>query len=409
MRTHGLRQIAAALAFVVLLPSIGAAWTDLGGPESRRMARAKDLIADEQWGRAIEELRAAAADAKEPNKAEALFWLAHSLNQENDFAAAVESIRKLEREHASSPWVKPARSLMIELAQKLRRDDVLWWTAAPKMLPPPAETPRGTPKPRPGPRRATPPFPPEPSGPPMPSPAIVTPGPPGHGSTPPHGAPPNAWFVDTWSPDTDQRILALGSLIHTDADKVIPMLRNIALEADNPGAARRAVFVLAQSRKPEAMWTVVEVARRGPEPVRVAAVRGIGSFGGPEVSKALLQVYSTANALVKKQVVATLGERAEAPALLRIAQSEVDRALRASAIVTLGRCGGREQLLSLYSKADRESKRPIIVGLFTARGEDELIRIAEREKDRHLRAEVLSRLRLLGTPKARAYLAKVSP
>ena len=46
--------------------------------ESKRMERAKDLIADEQWGRAIDELKAAAADQKEPNKDEALFWLAHS-------------------------------------------------------------------------------------------------------------------------------------------------------------------------------------------------------------------------------------------------------------------------------------------------------------------------------------------
>jgi len=408
MRTPGFRQIAAAIGFVVLLPTFAAAWPDIGGPESRRMARAKDLIADEQWGRAIEELRAAAADAKEPNKAEALFWLAHSLNQENDFAAAVESIRKLEREHASSPWVKPARSLMIELAQKLRRDDVLWWTATPGRPPavpavaPPAATPRrGMRRPTPAPPVDTPtPFPAPPD-----APAPPTPG----GRAPTPIAPPAAWFVETWSPDTDQRILALGSLIHTDADKVIPMLRKIALEENNPGAARRAVFVLTQSGKPEAMWTVVEVARRGPEPVRVAAVRGIGSFGGPEVSKALLQVYSTANALVKKQVVTTLGERAEAPALLRIAQSEADRALRSSAIVTLGRCGGRDELFSLYVKADRESKRPIINGLFMARGEDELIRIAEREKDSQLRAEVHTRLRLLGTPKTRAYLAKVTP
>ena len=41
----------------------------------------RDLIADEQWVRAIDELKAAAADQKEPNKDEALFWLAHSQNR----------------------------------------------------------------------------------------------------------------------------------------------------------------------------------------------------------------------------------------------------------------------------------------------------------------------------------------
>ena len=164
--------------------------------------------------------------------------------------------------------------------------------------------------------------------------------------------------------------------------------------------------VLAQSRKPEALSIVVEVAENGPMFVRVAAVRGLGNFGGPEASQELLRVYSTAAAPVKRQVVTSLGERSDAPALLRIATSEADQHLRATAIVTLGRVGGRAQLLALYAKADRESKRPIIVGLFNCRGEDELIQIADKEQDEELRVDILSRLRLLGTPKAREYLAK---
>jgi hypothetical protein len=50
-------------------------------PESQRLERAKDLIAEEQWLRAITELQAAAEDPKERDKDEALFWLAHSQNQ----------------------------------------------------------------------------------------------------------------------------------------------------------------------------------------------------------------------------------------------------------------------------------------------------------------------------------------
>src|SRR6188472_1260037 len=104
--------------------------------ESKRMERAKDLIADEQWVRAIDELKAAVADPKETNKDEALFWLAHSLNQAHDASGAVETIRRLEREYPASRWVKPARSLRIEIAQRLQRNDVLWYNAVPP--PPPA-------------------------------------------------------------------------------------------------------------------------------------------------------------------------------------------------------------------------------------------------------------------------------
>jgi len=93
-------------------------------PESQRMERAKDLIADEQWARAVDELKAAAADPKETNKDEALFWLAHSQKESRDFSGAVETISRLERTFPASVWVKPARSLRIEIAQRLNRNAV---------------------------------------------------------------------------------------------------------------------------------------------------------------------------------------------------------------------------------------------------------------------------------------------
>jgi hypothetical protein len=385
--------------------------------ESKRMERAKDLIADEQWVRAIDELKAAAADQKEPNKDEALFWLAHSQNQTRDGAGAVETIRRLERDFPASRWVKPARSLRIEIAQRLQRNDVLWYTAAP---PPPTPAPPATiwPVPPTAPTAAVPPAalaPPVPTTPRpdgIPRPPAVTVSPAAVSSTAPVAAPrpprpplpPPAWVPEGYLPDTDLRIQALGSLMRTDAEKVIPMLKEIALDVGNTAEARRALFVLAQSGRPDARLIVLEVAKTGPELVRLAAVRELGNLGGPAVGNELLQVYSTANDRVKYQVVTSLGQRDAAPALLRIAQSEPDRRLRDVAIVTLGDAGGRQQLATLYSSAAADAKRPIIIGLFNAHAEDELIRIAERERNPEVRAEVLARLRLLGTPRAMAYL-----
>src|SRR5215210_5805994 len=115
------------IALVVLCgasPGVAA----LAPADSPRMARAKDLIAEDRWIAAIPELRAAAADPREPNKDEALFWLAHSQNQAGDLAEAVDSIRRLQSEYSRSRWKEPAGSLLIELAQKLGRRDVLWRT-----------------------------------------------------------------------------------------------------------------------------------------------------------------------------------------------------------------------------------------------------------------------------------------
>lgn len=378
----------------------GAPLPTASAPESERLARAKDLIADEQWVRAVAELRAAAADPKETSPDEVLYWLAHSLNQSGDSAAALETIQRLEQRHPASLWVKPARSLRLDIAVHLRRDDVLWWMAvAPRAPGPDAPTPPAWPR-RPG-RSAAPPPPPVP---PPPAPAApVAAAPPAPPLPPP---PPSFWLPENFRPDTDLRIQALGSLIADHPARVIPFLREIALDKTDDGEARRAVFVLAQSGQAEAEATVVHVAKVAAPPVRLAAVRELGRFGGPDAARELLQVYTTGDAAVKQQVVMTLGERSDRGALVRIVQSESDEVLRHGAIVALGQAGGREQLRALYARADRGGKASIILGLFNARADEDLIAIAAEERDPALREAAIKRLRLMGTPRAKAWLLK---
>jgi len=189
---------------------------------------------------------------------------------------------------------------------------------------------------------------------------------------------------------------------------VIPLLKEIAFDTDNPADARRAVFVLAQSTRPDAHNTIVDVAKRGPVPVRIAAVRELGRVDTPNVSAELMQVYSTAsdNARIKREVVSSLGARADHAALLRIAKTEADDFVRNTAIVTLGRTGAREQLATLYVQAPRASRSAVLTALLAAKDEDQLIKIADTEKDPVLRQQALRQLRMLGTPKALRYLSE---
>ena len=426
MKSHTIRTMCLVATLAAWVIPAGAA-----APEpqmSPRMEKAKDFIADEQWLRAIEALKAAAADTKEKNQDEALFWLAHSQHQVGDLSDALMTIGDLERKFPASRWVRPARSLRVELAQKLRRDDFLWRiatpappppmpapaapvastpTAAGARTPPPPRAPRrgmAVPTPAEAPRGALPPEPPTATPAPPPAPRVRPAAAGGRRSLPPPT--PSVWVSEYTVNDTDLRIQALGSLMPTDAPRVIPILRAIALDSSNPNEASRAVFVLAQSGRPEAHLTVLEVAKVAPEPVSVAAVRELGRFGGPRMSDELLKVYEAGKPRVKYQVVTSLGERFATGELLRIVQSESDSHLREAAIVTLGRAGGRQQLYLLYRRANPEAKAAIIRGLFNARAETELIDIAKREKDSTLRLEVLKSLRLLGTPKAKEYLEK---
>ena len=391
-------------SFFVLTMSLSVPVMAGPAPDSKRLAAAKDYIADEQWNRAITELQIVAADAADPNRDEALFWLAHSQHQVGDQMAALGTVARLERLFPRSRWVRPANSLRIEIAQRLRRDDVLWVLAEPPSTPmpptavpapsgmgsiPPAPTPRGTP-PQPAPPTVAvrAPLAPPSSGAPGLAP-IPSPPPPAETPRParsPHAVRPTPMAMTVWPEgllpvgaegfDTDLKIEALIGLLDAHSERVIPLLRDIALDDKNPAEARRAVFALAQSSRPEARNTVVEAARRGPNVVRIAAIREIGRFGGP--------AFTTT--------------------LVGIARAEGDAAVRDTAISTLGRSGARVSLRTLYTQVPTAARFTVISALSTAKGDDELIRIATTERDPRLRLRARQQLRLLGTPKAVKFL-----
>lgn len=377
---------AAALAL-----ALAVAWPAQAAPDSERLARAKDFIADEQWSRAVDELRLALKDPKEPAHDEVMFWLAHSLYHQGDSAAALETLDDLHREFPHSRWTFPAASLRIEIAFRLRRDEMIWHLASPPEPPEPPAPPE-PPEP-PGvpvlPAPAAPPIPPAPPAPPVPPVPPVAPAPPA-----PHGL-----------SETDLRIQALGTLMRTDAERVMPILEGIVLKVQDVDEARRALFVLAQSGRPEARSMVVRVAREGAEPIRLAAVPMLARFGGADVDKDLLVVYRDGTPPVKRQVVRTLGSSGGAGALVQIVRTERDADLRNSAIIMLGRAGGRDELQSIYGTATPDMKEALVTALFNASADDALIRIARTDRDESIRTLAIDRLRLLDTDRARAFLA----
>jgi HEAT repeat protein len=208
--------------------------------------------------------------------------------------------------------------------------------------------------------------------------------------------------------DTGLRIEALNGLMEGYSERVIPLLRDIALDGNNPDDARRALIVLARSPRPEARTTVVDVAHRGAEPVRIAAIREMGRFEGAAVTDELMRVYTTATTpRVKRQIVSSLGDRSANVPLLRIATDESDVIVRNTAIMTLGRLSdARPQLRTLYRVVRPESRTAVLSALFSSKDEDELIRIAGTEKEPLLRATARMQLRMLGTPKALKFLAE---
>ena len=374
-----LLKVAAALTLAVAV-----AWPALAAPDSERLARAKDFIAEEQWSQAITELRAALKDPKEPARDEVMFWLAHSLYHQGDSAPALEAIEDLRREFPRSRWTSPAMSLRIEIAFRLRRNEMIWTVVSPPAPPDPPAAPAPPAPPTP-PAASAPPVPPAPPEPPVPP-------------------EPPTWHTLS---DMDLRIQALGTLMGTDADRVIPILEDIVLKVHDVGEARRALFVLAQSGRPEARSLVVKFAREASEPVRVAAIRELARFGGPTIDQDLLVVYEDGTPMVKRQVVRTLGSSGGAHALVQIVRSERDSDLRNSAILMLGRAGGRDELQSIFVTATPDMKESLITALFNVSADDALIQIAKTDPNESVRKHAIDRLRLLDTDRARAFLATI--
>lgn len=381
-------------------------------PDSPRLARAKEYIADEQWSRAVAELRALVDDTNEKSRDEAMYWLAESEHETGDQASAIQTIVRLEREFPSSRWVHPARSLMVEIAHRMGRDDLLWVMAvpppAPSVPPAPMTAPAQAPPPPAGTLGPMPHIVAHPA--PTPAPTAVPPTPAAAPILPtPWPMPQPAAAAGSWGAsrlDTDLQIEALGGLIDDHPARVIPLLKDIALDRSQPNQARRAVFVLGQSSQPEARQTILEVARKGAGTARLAAVRELGQFKGPAISGELMQVYAQADSpLLKRQVVASLGERADTSALMHIATTEHDAAVRDTAILTLGRASARAELRTLYVRSDAAARPVVLSALFNAKDDDGLIQIARTEQDPTLRLRAIQQLRILGTPKAVVFLS----
>jgi HEAT repeat protein len=87
---------------------------------------ARDLIGDGEWERAEARLNRFIADFPQDREAPAaLYWLAFSLKQQNKFPAADAALTRLIERYPSSTWINDARALRVEIAPRLRNNQVI--------------------------------------------------------------------------------------------------------------------------------------------------------------------------------------------------------------------------------------------------------------------------------------------
>ena len=146
------------------------------------------------------------------------------------------------------------------------------------------------------------------------------------------------------TPDEELKLLALDSLLHTDAEQALPMLEKMINGQQSIHLKRRALFVVSQSKSPRAREILTSVAKGSSNPdLQLEALRYLGMLGGTEDRKLLSDVYNVSKDRdVKMRVVDELFRAGDAKALVDMARKETDQDMRKSIVQRLSRMKAKE-------------------------------------------------------------------
>lgn len=126
--------------------------------------------------------------------------------------------------------------------------------------------------------------------------------------------------------NADLKILALNSLLNQDPAKAIPVLRGI-LNGNQPISTKKhALFVLAQSKSPEAQAILHDAVTGKMDPeLQRQAIMMMAIFQGKRDNDTLAEVYrTTPDPQIKKSIISAFFITHDAPHLVELARSEKD-------------------------------------------------------------------------------------
>jgi hypothetical protein len=130
--------------------------------------------------------------------------------------------------------------------------------------------------------------------------------------------------------DEDLKMIALNSLLNRDPAAALPLLRGI-LSGNQPlNVKKHALFVLAQSKSPEAENILHDAALGKLDPqLQGEAIRSMAVFQGKRANDTLAEVYrTTADPKIKKSIISAMFITQDAPRMVEMAKSEKDMELK---------------------------------------------------------------------------------
>ena len=188
------------------------------------------------------------------------------------------------------------------------------------------------------------------------------------------------------------RLAALSALMNMNAERALPILREVLRERDECSAELRehAVFIIAQSRSDEAVDLLLDLAHRNPDPdpdVREQAVFWLHQVRTPEALAALEAILEeSADEDLQQQAIFAISQRPNDPGAQQILRGYAERAdapveLRKEAIFWIGQTGGAAYLQELYARlTDPELAEAAIFGIAQSRSPEARAWLLERAR-----------------------------
>jgi len=130
--------------------------------------------------------------------------------------------------------------------------------------------------------------------------------------------------------DEDLKILALNSLLNRDPATALPLLRGI-LSGNQPLSVKKhALFVLAQSKSPEAEGILHDAALGKLDPqLQEQAIQAMAVFQGKRANDTLAEVYrTTTDPKIKSSIISAMFITKDAPRMVEMARNEKDLELK---------------------------------------------------------------------------------
>ncbi len=209
--------------------------------------------------------------------------------------------------------------------------------------------------------------------------------------------------------DEELKLLALNALQFSSPDEAIPMLQQILQGSQSLKLKERALFVLAQSRSPEAHKVLTDVARQGNPDLQRRAIDYLGVHGSHENRALLAELYQSSQDVdVKRRVLRAYMVSGDKARVLAAATSEPSEELRSEAVRQLGVMSASDELWQLYQKESSvQVKRQILQAMFVGGNATRLMELAKSETNPDLRRTAVRNLGLMRAATTGPALAEI--